>query len=304
MKTNKQIKTSKKEVDQPENITFYGSRFASIAFPARTPKGRLWERINGRDSLIISAGEKKNPKTGKTEDLKVPSGIIPRRILIYLSHVWMLQRQAGVREKRIKLGSCLHDFLTHLELKAGGKQYKQIIEQTNRLFLAKIAFHSRSEYRYSIEQALVAKRYELWWGEGKGQHNSLPAWVEVTDEFSAYLDDSMPLRLETVQAIGGNCLAFDLYTWLNLRHYSITWPYLVKWEELHEQLGTNYKDLRCFKAKLKKSWQIISTHYRHNSKIVENGVQLIRSKTDVEIKNYSQAKALDFLQQLGVVENL
>ena len=282
-----------------EKTTFYGSRFASISLPARTPKGRFWKRSNGRDSLVIEAGAIENKK-GEMEDLKVPSGIIPRRILIYLSHKWMEQRQQKERDRRIELGSCLYDFLSSLDLKSGGSTYKSIEEQSTRLFNAKIAFHSKSDHHYSVQQALVARKYELWWSKVENQESLFPSFVELSEDFVGFLDRSMPLNLETVQALGGNCLAFDLYVWLNLRAYSLASPITVKWADLHLQLGANYKDKRFFKRDLKKAWEVVQSYYQNNSLITEHGIQLIRSKPDIEVKNFSKHKSIQFLNEFGL----
>lgn len=286
----------------PQKTTFYGSRFAMIALPARTPKGRFWKRSNGRDSLIIEAGMIENKK-GELEDLKVPSGIIPRRILIYLSHKWMEQRKEKKRDRRIELGSCLHDFLQNLDLKKGGSTYKKIEEQSTRLFNAKIAFHSKSEHHYSVQQALVARKYELWWSKVENQIGAFPSFVELSEDFVSFLDRSMPLSLETVQALGGNCLAFDLYVWLNLRAYSLVDPVTINWENLHLQLGANYKNKRHFKAEFKKAWELVQSYYQNNSMVIENGVKLIHSKPDIDVKNFSKNKSINFLKNLGLSDD-
>jgi len=291
------------ETNIPEKVTFYGSRFASIAFPAKTPKERIWERENGRDSLVIIAGEIKDEKTGKYKDLKVPSGIIPRRILVYLSHQWMENHQNGVRNRQIELGSSLHEFLEKIDIKKGGSTYKSIIDQTNRLFLAKIAYHSTSDHHYSVKQTLVAREYQLWWSKIEEQSSFFPSYVEITEDFAYFLDKSMPLNLETIQNIGANCLAFDLYTWLNLRHYSIVNPVTIDWESLHEQLGANYKNLRQFKPEVKKAWELVQKTYQHNSKLTEKGIILIRSSPDIQIKNYSKSKSLEFLKSQNLLKS-
>jgi len=287
----------------PRNVTFYGSRFSSIAFPARTPKARFWSRSNGRDTLLIEAGMKECQKTGQLKELKVPSGIIPRRLLLYLSHKWMENREKKKRDRKIELGSSMFDFVEKLNMVKGGKQYKSILDQCDRLFLSKIAFHSSSKMFYSVKQALVARDYEIWWSKIEDQYSLIPSWVEVTEDFACFLDKSIPLSVETIQALGGNCLAFDIYTWLNYRHYSIANPFLIKWDELHSQLGCGYggENQRKFKQKFEKAWKMVKSYYGHNSKLDPNGegVWLIRSKPDIETKNYSSAKSKEFLKILG-----
>lgn len=284
---------------------FYGSRFAAISLPARTPKGRTWERTNGRDSLYIHAGRWKNPKTGKWEDLKIPAGIEPRRILLYLSHAWQVKKaNKDTVDRKIYLGSSLFEFLKFLDsgderASVGGEEYKRISEQINRLFHATIGFMTESEFerrngnpltRRTVEEAKVSDGHEIWFEKEAYQTTMLPSYIRVTEAFARWLEASLPLKMSTVKLIGGYPLAFDLYAWLNLRHYNLGHRITISWQEIHEQLGANYKILRQFKPELKKAFEFVKEVYPHNSKLTDHGIQLNPSKVDVEWKKIGEGK--------------
>jgi len=303
------------EQQESKDIGYYPSLFASVSFPARTPKKRHWTRTNGRDTLIIEAGtaaqiqrrkivrdENGNPVM---ESLKVPAGIIPRHIMLYFSWVWTIRKQHGDQSKTITLGNSLNDFLRRINAidpVKGGNQYEQILEQVRRLFNCRIGAVRESDKGYQKQHPKpILDSEAVWWsGIDPDQKTILPSTVIISDSLVTILENSLPLNLKTVQAIGRNTLAFDLYNWLTLRHYSITKPVTITFEALHRQFGADYKRLRDFKDRLKKAFELVGKHYKHNSIITAHGVELRRSKTDIEPLNYSSQAARQFLIDLGI----
>jgi len=299
-KSNQQIIIFPKDdpKDAPK-LTVYARRFALVSFPSRSPKGRIWKRSNGQGTLMIEGGAMEDPKTGNLIELKVPSGIIPRRILIYLSQQRAFNKRKGIHTLKMELGNSLASFLKNMNLQKGGKTYKIITEQSNRLFNAKIAYHSYNEQRYHVKQALFASEYELFWSKIETQESFFPSYVEITPQLAMYLDNAIPLNLETILALGNNCLAFDLYAWLAARLFDHTGITLVTWKQLHDQMGGNYLRLRKFKEKFKEAFNLVNEYYEHNCKIEKTGIKLIHSKTDIEGKYVSRTKAKAIMKAYG-----
>lgn len=304
--------TDNLEKKQSNEIGFYGSLFASVSFPARTPKKRYWTRTNGRDTLIIEAGTA--PKISRKnivkdedgnqvrEPLLIPAGIIPRHIMLYFSYVWVIRRQKGEQSKTINLGNSLNDFLRRINMPKGGKSYRLLLEQVRRLFNCRIGTTRESNKGYK-EQAPtpIITEQDIWWVDQKpDQQTILPSTITISDSLAGILDKSFPLNLETVQTIGKNVLAFDLYAWLTSRHYSLTKPVTITFEKLHEQFGAEYKEIRMFKAKLKKAFELVKTHYNHNSILTDSGIELRKSKTDIEPKNISSQVSRQLLIDMGI----
>ncbi len=304
----------KKETD----IGFYGSLFASVSFPASTPKKRYWTRTNGRDTLIIEAGTAPKLHRKKLvldengnqirETLLVPAGIIPRHIMLYLSYVWIIKRQEGELSKTINLGGSLGEFLKRINMTKGGKQYDLLLRQVRRLFNCRIGTTKETDRGFVEQQPKpIIEKYDLWWSEKQpDQQTIMPSSITISDNLAAILDKSFPLNLETVRAIGRNVLAFDLYSWLTLRHYSTVRQTTITFEKLHEQFGSAYKEIRNFKPELKKAFNLIHKYYEHNSIISDKGIQLRRSLPDIDPKNMSSEKSRQYLIDLGIdppVEN-
>ena len=306
----KEQKPLKKQ--ESTEIGFYGSLFASVSFPAKTPKKRHWTRTNGRDTLVIEAGTapkirrrkivKDDHGNTEREALLVPAGIIPRHIMLYLSYVWVIKRQQGEQSKTINLGGSLNDFLKRINMPKGGKQYTLVLEQVRRLFNCRIGATRESGSGYQEQTpAPIITEQQIWWtAKQPDQQTILPSTITISDSLAAILEKSFPLNLETVQAIGKNVLAFDLYAWLTSRHYSITKPVTISFKALHEQFGAEYAEVRDFKIRLKRAFELVGKHYKHNSVLTTHGIELRRSKTDIDPKNISSQVSRQFLIDLGI----
>jgi len=306
--------TDKDKLQKSESseVGFYGSLFASVSLPASTPKKRHWTRTNGRDTLIIEAGTapkirynkivKDENRNAVIESLKVPAGIIPRHIMLYFSYVWVINRQKGEQSKTIYLGSSLSEFLKRINMTKGGKQYSLLIEQIRRLFNCRIGTIKETQDGIITKSPKpIIEESQLWWSfKQPDQKTILPSKIKISESLANILDKSFPLNLQTVEAIGKNVLAFDLYSWLTSRHYSLTTPKVITYENLHEQFGSQYKELRDFKIRLKKAFELVKTHYKHNSIITEQGIELRKSKTDIEPKNISSQVSKQFLIDMNI----
>ena len=310
--TEKQKELKKQE---SKEIGYYGSLFASVSFPAKTPKKRHWTRTNGRDTLVIRAGLAEKIRRKKIvrdangnpvfEELLVPAGIIPRHVMLYFSWVWTIRKNRGDQSKVINLGNSLNEFLRRINAidpVKGGNQYDLLLRQVHRLFNCEIGAIRELDKRFQRQKEKpILDGYEIWWSDiDPDQKTILPSTVTISDSLAAILEVSIPLNLKTVQAIGRNVLAFDLYAWLTGRHYSITRPTPVSFKALHEQFGAEYAEVRDFKKKLKKAFTLIGSLYKHNSILTDHGIELRRSKPDITPTNLSSEASRQFLIDMGI----
>jgi hypothetical protein len=299
-----------------KDIGFYGSLFASVSLPAKTPKKRYWTRTNGRDTLIIEAGTTTKIRRKKIvydesgneirESLLVPAGIIPRHVMLYLSYIYKVKQAEGDNTKTIVLGNSLNDFLKRINISKGGKTHKLVSEQVKRLFNCRIGTTKRTD-KGIIERPPkpIIDESRLWWSEIKPDQTSiLPSEVIISNELASILDKSFPLDIGTVKAIGRNILAFDMYAWLTYRHYNLSKPVTISFDKLHEQFGSEYKELRNFKTKLKTAFNLVKKYYPHNSILTDHGIELRQSKTDITPKQISRQKSQQLLIDMGINQHV
>lgn len=279
-------------VNTKKELTFYPSKLASISLPVSKPKSNYYERTNGRDSLILESGGWKNPKTKELEAIGLPYGIIPRHTLLYLCQQYHRNKKDKQNPRVIELETTIPAFLEAINCSKGGTSYKRIMKQVEKLLSARITIIQEGEGRRLTSRHNFTDKVALWWDAKQINNQSLfKTYAEISKLLEVIFKKSIPLNLETVKKIGGNCLELDLYIWLNYRHYSLIKPYIIGLKELHQQLGANYKHVFQFKPKITKAFKNILDVYQHNSKITENGILLKNSKTDIDNKHSSILKA-------------
>lgn len=291
--------------ENPIKKFYYPTRFAGISFPASRQKSNFFKRTNGKDSFYLESGSWENPNTGKTEYLPLPYGIIPRQTLAFLGKVYHNNLKQGKENPRIiDLGDNLFSFLTAINSSVGGKTYKSIMKQLDALFRCRIMVINADVSYKLTSQNHFADKIKLWWDHKRPtQPNLFTSEIEISEIVSIFLLKMMPLDLEVIKKIGGNCLEFDIYCWLNIRHYAFKGVHRINWEKLHEQFGANYKVLRDFKKMFIKAFNNVYSLYYHQSKLTPEGVLLKYSDTHIKPRNFSRVKAEQnkkYLRELGL----
>ena len=279
--------------EQKKDLATFPSKLSILPLPIRKPNSYFYERSNGRDSIVIESGSWKNPKTGKKEHLGLPYGIYPRHILMYLSQEYLRNKAKNKNPRVINLPNTMPEFLAQLGYKKGGETYKRIYQQTLKLLEARIAIYKTGKNYILKEKHDITKKVALWWDPKNPKQETLPSFncmVEITKMTEEWLKVVTPLKLSVIREIGDNCLEFNLYCLLNYRHYALRHPYTIGWAEIQEQLGANYKDLRCFKAKMRKVDANVRELYPHNSKFTEHGILLQNSNTNIIPTRKSEQK--------------
>jgi len=272
--------------------TYYGTQFASLCFPASHKNRTYYQASNGRDVIVIQAGlVPQMTKTGKVRKDKlgkikyekqvVPSGIIPRRIFIYMSHYWQIHKND---ENKIDFGVCFADFLKKLGISKGGNTYKQYMKELQRLIFSKVGFYRFDDGHVEYVPEDLIKKAELWWDtDNQDQLSLFNSYVIISDTLKRILEKSMPISLDAVIRIGRDVLAFDLYTWLVCRSYGNDKKVIVDFDSLHEQLGAEYGRKRDFKGKLIEAFKKVKEVYPENkSELTDKGIKLIPSPTHIK----------------------
>ena len=98
-----------------------------------------------------------------------------------------------------------------------------------------------------IRQALFAEEARLWWDDetrGVGQGSSL---VLSSVLFHSILDRSAPLSTNAIKQLRKSPMDLDVYAWLVHRLFHLSKPSTVTWQQLSEQFGHGYAELRKFR---------------------------------------------------------
>jgi len=108
-----------------------------------------------------------------------------------------------------------------------------------------------------------------------------PAWRDSIREAAVPLDTR---ALAIIQRAKAGPLALDLYYWLAHRLYTLRKPTAVPWALLSRQFGSQYTQVRQFKAQVIKQLRVIHLAYPEAAvSVTDDGLMLRPSPTPVRV---------------------
>ncbi len=237
-------------LDYPKNQSSRSNQFkkflylprflVTMTLPHSKVNGGEFSTENGKLELIMTV-----PKR-----IGLPYGSYARLILMYLTTKRVLDR-----ERRFELGKSWRDFLKTMQIPwSGGKRggFKAAQDQLRRLCSTDYAVHIIDENR---ELYGGVKLTDQWMRSPDGVH------VELSERFYILSGESVvPLEVKIVKELRRSPLMLDLYAWLTYRTWTVKHSTIIRWDKLQPQFGANYKRLRDFQAKFRKSLEVVLNH--------------------------------------------
>lgn len=242
----------------------------------------IWSRKNGFRYLSIRPYLNRDTMT-----FLYPYGTIPRLILIWLS------TEATIKKSRkIELGGSINEFLREIGLNPQTGRGKRgdatrLLDQMERLCRATFAIddHRRSGKHYHDMQ--IAPRG--WWEEGEetgsrtpGRSSHWHGWIELSDDFySEIIRNPIPADRRAVCALKRSPLAIDLYMLMAYKtdaanrkrdKGAVLLP--IPWDGLFLQMGSEYKQMKHFKAEVKSALGKIRKLSQMQFEILEEGIRV------------------------------
>ena len=226
--------------EEADTLGFMSRLLLMVNLPYRKPHQEInnWHRMNGHVSIDIVSAYKKGKFVG------LPYGTYPRLILAYL-----VTQAVKTQSPIIYLGKSFGSFLKKLNLCDGGKQYKQMQNQLEKVLSASFSWTYETEEMYSRTNVQVSHQAHLWW-KPLENHDTSPFWESYiklnTDFFNEIIRHAVPLDLRILSALKNSPLGLDLYLFISWRIYKINKPIFISWESLQQQLGGQYHDVKVF----------------------------------------------------------
>jgi hypothetical protein len=273
-RTQRKIIEAKNEIyfqPQPDadDMAFSARELVQATLPHQTPKGNppVWSRVNGNYTLLIKPGYKTERQTGQPVCIGYPYGNVPRLLLF-----WITTEALRTGSRRLELGGSLAGFMRELGLDPdrGGRwsDRARLHDQVERLFNASISFqYSEKGYRQWLNMEVTSKG-EMWWDfKQPSQGDLFASWMELGEAFyEAIIAHPIPLDMRTLQALKSSSMALDLYAWLAYRSHRVNQakkPAFISWQQMHQQFGASYNDLRNFRRNVKAALRKVLVVYHH-----------------------------------------
>jgi hypothetical protein len=225
-------------------ITYAGFCLTSLPHKA-LPDEQHWERTGHRVRLIVQPGLLPE-NGGGTKLYGVPYGSRARMILLYLQ-----TRAVQTGSPDVELGSSMREWLGRMNVSIGGKQYRDVKEQANRISACNLTFvwdEQGGKTRFA-KDSIVKGGIQLYDGDDT-QPRLWVDTVKLSDSFyNALREHPVPVSEAAIRAISGLSMALDVYIWLAYRLHVLDRPTPVTWTALHKQFGFGYQAVRQFKPR-------------------------------------------------------
>nr|WP_181726195.1 replication protein RepA [Polaromonas sp.]QJS06512.1 replication protein, RepA replicase [Polaromonas sp.] len=219
-------------------LGFMARAMVQATLPHRRVEGNEFERKNGSFTLTLQAPSK----------IGLPYGSIPRLLL-----AWVTTEAVKTKSRELELGGSMSSFMAELGLSPTGGANGSITRlknQTRRLFSATITASYEDGEQVADMGYRLADKSVLWWHSKDPEQAGLwKSTVTLSEHFfHEVIDRPVPIDMRAIRALKQSPMALDIYTWLTYRASYLKQPTVIPWSSLALQFGSNYAQLRQFKA--------------------------------------------------------
>lgn len=231
--------------DEDGGIGFIFSGWAQAALPhRRLADDAVWQLETERVTLLVEPG-RRAITGGETQWVGVPFGSRARLIMLYL------QGEAlRTKSREVELGRSLNAWLVRLGIPVGGKSFRDVREQAERISRCRLTFHLQTGGKQGLVNQNIVDTAMFVHGDDAQQGNLFLETARLSETFFEQLQrHPVPLEEAAIKAINNNSMALDLYCWLAYRLHVLSAPRTVTWTALHAQFGGGFARLDHFRSK-------------------------------------------------------
>jgi hypothetical protein len=231
--------------DEEAGIGFLYSGWCQAALPhKKLPDDAVWKVQTERVTLVVEPG-RRNLLGNDTEFVGVPYGSRARLILLYLQ-----SEALRTKSRDIELGRSLHAWLGRLGIPIGGKSFRDVREQADRLSRCRLTFHVQQGGRAGLINQNIVDAAMFVANDDGGQDSLFVETARLSETFFEQLQrHPVPLDEPAIKAISNNSQALDVYCWLAYRLHVLPGARTISWPALYAQFGSSYKKLAHFKMR-------------------------------------------------------
>ena len=257
--------------DRPD---FLHAGLCQVGLPRSQVKALTFERTSGKASLLLEAGKLWDGAEWVQQPL--PYGTRPRLALVHVS-----TEAIRTQNPCVEVGRSAREFLIRLGIDTGGREYRSFSAQMRAL----AACHMSLGYGQDTLSAKPIKRFSTWLNHSEAAPSLMPGSIELTPEFFESLTQfAVPLDPRALGALKHSALALDVYAWLAHRLHRVKPPNgtFLSWENLRQQFGQEYGEIKDFKREMNKTLRLVHAVYP-DARIekVNGGMKLLPSPSPI-----------------------
>jgi Plasmid encoded RepA protein len=244
--------------DEDAGIGFLYSGWCQAALPhRRLANDKGWQIDGERVRLIVEPGMRGGAH-GEPEPVGVPYGSRARLILL------RLQSEALRTQSRdVQLGRNLNDWLIKMGIPVGGRSFKEVKDQTERISRCRLTFEVRNGNRVGMANQNIMESAIFFESPDPAQGTLFAQHARLSEAFFISLQKHpVPIEEAAVRAIANNSMAIDIYAWLAYRLHALPKPTSVSWHALKQQFGISFSRLDNFKTTFTSNLKLALAVYR------------------------------------------
>jgi hypothetical protein len=231
--------------DEDCGVGFIYSGWAQAALPhKRLAPDAVWQITSERVRLLVEPG-RRAVDSGEPEWVGVPYGSRARLILLFLQ-----SEALRTNSREVELGRSLRAWLSRLGIPIGGKSFKDVKEQAERISRCRLSFHVRAGERAGLVNQNIVDTAMFVGCADPAQGSLFVDTVRLSETFFEQLKrHPVPIEEAAIRALSNNSMALDIYCWLTYRLHVLQSPKPVTWKALQAQFGNGYRGLHHFKPR-------------------------------------------------------
>ena len=219
-------------------LGFLARAMVQATLPHKKVAGNEFERKNGAYTLHLLAPAK----------VGLPYGTVPRLLL-----AWLTTEAVRTQNRELFLGDSLSHFMHELDMVPTGGRWGSITrlkDQTARLFASTVSATYAGKQSHTEAGFRLADRSTLWWDAKAPEQAGLwESSVKLSETFfNEVIAHPIPVDMRAIRSLKKSPLALDIYAWMTYRASYATKPSEIPWQALAMQFGSDYAQVRDFKA--------------------------------------------------------
>lgn len=252
------------------------SVLAMCGLPYRRPDDGAVEYIQryGKNSLVVTAGRLQDPESGLMVRPGLPYG--PKARLMML-HICTEALRSGSPE--IHVGDSMSAFIKDLGFPVSGGKNGTINlfkEQINRLAAAHMTLGLwDGEVGHTLNSKPI-EEFSIWFPKDPNQRVLWPSRLVLEQKFFLSLKrHALPVDIRVLRTFANSARQIDIILWLAYRLKQVNRPYLLTWDTLRDQFGSDIAQAFKFKQSFKADFAAINEVFpKLPAKLGEKGLQL------------------------------
>jgi Plasmid encoded RepA protein len=270
-----------------KDAIFQHSVLCQTFLPYRNPGDdvRVWQQHQGNVSLAVQANDALNPETNRFEFVGLPYGTKARLILAHIN-----SQAIKTGDKTLHIEDSMSAFIKSLGLSTDGRTIAEVKEQLRRLTTSLISLGYSDGERTMQVNFQIVKAFDAYFPKDENKRVMWNSTIQLTDDyFNSLMNHAIPLDERALAALSHNAMALDIYAWLVQRLHRVApnAPAFISWQNLKDQFGSGYGEMKKFKQVFRKTLLIVRLQYQtaRIEEDVNKGLWLYASPTPIPSKH-------------------